>query len=118
MKMFSCYAVNQALGETVVETSVLSVLCEYPIFYWLTTNGHAVGIRNSLQLVWGAFDKIHADVFLLCLLCEFVRWNRSSRPTLYFWIPGKHGHQSWYTSTPDLCCKWGEPDSFPQVVRS
>ena len=29
MKMFSCYAVNQALGETVVETSVLSVLCKY-----------------------------------------------------------------------------------------
>ncbi|RWS14166.1 nephrin-like protein, partial [Dinothrombium tinctorium] len=28
MKMFSCYAVNQALGETIVETSVLSVL--YP----------------------------------------------------------------------------------------
>ncbi|RWS30409.1 nephrin-like protein, partial [Leptotrombidium deliense] len=26
MKMFSCYAVNQALGETIVETSVLSVL--------------------------------------------------------------------------------------------
>ena len=28
-KMISCYAVNQELGETIVETHMVSVLCKY-----------------------------------------------------------------------------------------
>ena len=29
MKMMSCYAVNSALGETIVETTMVNVLCKY-----------------------------------------------------------------------------------------
>lgn len=37
MKQFSCYAVNNALGETVVETSVVSILCEYIMMHFSFT---------------------------------------------------------------------------------
>ncbi|CAG2102853.1 unnamed protein product [Medioppia subpectinata] len=54
MKMLSCYAINQALGETIVETSVLSIL--YPpdppnIFGYTEGNSIRAGALQRLTCV-------------------------------------------------------------------
>lgn len=126
MKMFSCYAVNQALGETVVETSVLSVLCEYrvprlhPDDKWRATTRPSGASFSPRKREQAYVTRVMSLIRFLVsrLVISLVRGNRSSRLSLYFWIPGKHGNQSGYTSTPDLRRQWREPDPDAQVVRS
>ena len=54
MKMLSCYAINQALGETIVESAVLSIL--YPpdppnIFGYVEGNSIRAGVLQRLTCV-------------------------------------------------------------------